>query len=107
VHNFSFPDGSSPDLGLVERFIALTSTSPDGFAVHCKAGLGRTGTLIACYILHKHGLAFQNDVRAILGWLRICRPGSVIGIQQKWLVDNSDAIRNIEIGSSAKSVKNK
>jgi len=55
VHNFTFPDGSSPDLKLVERFLTLTSSSPDSFAIHCKAGLGRTGTLIACYILNKHG----------------------------------------------------
>jgi cell division cycle 14 len=55
VHNFYFPDGSAPDLKLVERFLSLTSRSSDAFAVHCKAGLGRTGTLIACYILNKHG----------------------------------------------------
>jgi cell division cycle 14 len=95
VHNFYFPDGSAPDLPLVERFLNLTSLNGDGFAVHCKAGLGRTGTLIACYILNKHGSAFGNDAKAVLGWLRICRPGSVIGLQQKWLVDNTDKIINI------------
>jgi cell division cycle 14 len=84
-------------MNLVERFINLTSLSGDSFAVHCKAGLGRTGTLIACYILKKHGSAFGNDAKAVLGWLRICRPGSVIGLQQKWLVDNTDKIRNIEL----------
>ena len=98
VHNFFFPDGSAPEIGLVERFLNLTSLlSGEGFAVHCKAGLGRTGTLIACYILNRHGSAFGNDPKAVLGWLRICRPGSVIGLQQKWLVDNTDKIINIEL----------
>lgn len=47
-------------------------------AVHCRAGLGRTGTLIAAYIMNKYGF----EARALIGWLRIARPGSVIGIQQ-------------------------
>jgi cell division cycle 14 len=45
-------------------------------AVHCRAGLGRTGTLIGCFIMHKYGFS----ARALIGWMRIARPGSVIGI---------------------------
>ena len=87
----------------MERFLSLTSSS-ESFAVHCKAGLGRTGTLIACHILNKHGNAFSNDSKAILGWLRLCRPGSVIGLQQKWLVDNAEKIRNLEVTRSVKVI---
>ncbi len=46
--------------------------------MHCKAGLGRTGTLIACYMM-KH---FQMTAAECIAWLRIVRPGSVIGPQQ-------------------------
>ena len=45
------------------------------------AGLGRTGSLIGCYMM-KH---FRFTAAEIIAWLRICRPGSIIGGQQQWL----------------------
>jgi len=47
------------------------------------AGLGRTGTLIACFIM-KH---FKFTAAEAIAWIRICRPGSVIGPQQEFLVE--------------------
>ena len=49
--------------------------------MHCKDGLGRTGTLIAIYMMLSHGFT----ARDAMGWLRIMRPGSVIGAQQRYL----------------------
>jgi hypothetical protein len=45
------------------------------------AGLGRTGTLIGCYIM-KH---YHFTARETIAWIRMCRPGSIIGHQQQWL----------------------
>ena len=45
------------------------------------AGLGRTGTLIACYMM-KH---YRMTAHESIAWLRICRPGCVIGHQQTWV----------------------
>jgi len=44
-------------------------------AVHCKAGLGRTGTLIGLWAM-KH---YRFPAADFIGWIRICRPGSILG----------------------------
>ena len=53
-------------------------------AIHCKAGLGRTGSLIAAYAM-KH---YRFPADAFIGYIRICRPGSVLGPQQQFLCVN-------------------
>lgn len=55
----------------------------EAMAVHCKAGLGRTGTCIGAYLM-KH---YRLTAREVIGWMRICRPGMVIGPQQHFLAD--------------------
>ena len=51
-------------------------------AVHCKAGLGRTGTLIGLYAM-KH---YKFPAAAFIGWIRLARPGSILGPQQYYLI---------------------
>lgn len=75
-----FLDGSTPPLEIRERFLSLIE-GPDVIALHCKAGLGRTGTLAGCYMIKNYGFTAHE----VIGWIRICRPGSVIGPQQKYL----------------------
>lgn len=90
-HDLFFIDGSCPSEDILQRFlnIAESRLKPEFgskeiggvLAIHCKAGLGRTGTLIAAYIM-KH---YRWTASQIISWLRICRPGSVIGPQQIYL----------------------
>ncbi len=44
----------------------------------CETGLGKTGTIIGCYMIKKYGFT----AREAISWIRLCRPGSVAGPQQ-------------------------
>ncbi|XP_071952211.1 dual specificity protein phosphatase CDC14A-like isoform X2 [Antedon mediterranea] len=80
-HDLFFIDGSVPSDAIVQRFLSISENADGAIAVHCKAGLGRTGTLIGCYMM-KH---YRFTAAEAIAWLRICRPGSVIGPQQHFM----------------------
>ena len=76
-----FTDGSTPSEEIIEKFLTTVEKEKNAIAVHCKAGLGRTGSLIAAYAM-KH---YKFPAEAFIGYIRICRPGSVLGPQQQFL----------------------
>lgn len=76
-----FVDGSTPSNQIMKQFLDICDNAKGAIAVHCKAGLGRTGTLIACYMMKN----YKFTAAECIAWIRICRPGSIIGQQQQWL----------------------
>ena len=74
-------DGSIPSNDILQAFLRACEATPGAIAVHCKAGLGRTGTCIGCYLM-KH---YRFTAAEAIGWIRVCRPGSIIGPQQHFL----------------------
>lgn len=83
-YDLHFPDGTCPNETIMQKFFEVVETTTNGaVAVHCKAGLGRTGVLIGAYLMKHFGFTAPEAT----GWLRICRPGSVIGVQHQFLVD--------------------
>jgi len=79
-----YPDGSNPPESILQKFLKVCEGEKGAIAVHCKAGLGRTGSCIGCYMMKHHGMTAAQAI----GWMRIARPGSVIGPQQHFLQEN-------------------
>jgi atypical dual specificity phosphatase len=67
VYHFPIQDMQAPELDAVEKLTALIDRkikSGNCLAVHCKAGLGRTGTVIASYFV-KSGMTPLEATRKI------------------------------------------
>ncbi|EIE26795.1 cell division cycle protein 14, partial [Coccomyxa subellipsoidea C-169] len=82
MHELFFSDGSCPSEKILQTFLHIAETENGALAVHCKAGLGRTGVLICAYMMKHYGFTPEEA----MGYIRICRPGSVIGPQQNFLI---------------------
>mmetsp|Transcript_67730 Transcript_67730/g.189005 ORF Transcript_67730/g.189005 Transcript_67730/m.189005 type:complete len:427 (+) Transcript_67730:1-1281(+) len=54
-------------------------TGSQAVAIHCKCGFGRS-VMVACYLAAK---AYNLPGRALLGWVRLARPGAVNTPQQE------------------------
>ncbi|XP_026230486.1 cell division cycle 14Aa [Anabas testudineus] len=87
-HDLFFLDGTTPSDLIIRRFLHVCESTEGAVAVHCKAGLGRTGTLIGCYLM-KH---YRFTAAEAIAWIRICRPGSIIGPQQNFLEEKQHSL---------------
>lgn len=80
-YDLYFVDGGNPTDAILNQWMEICENEPGAVGVHCKAGLGRTGVLNACYLM-KHYRVTANE---LIAWFRTCRPGTVIGPQQQFI----------------------
>ena len=69
------PDMTPPGLDLLMQTVGFMQehlTQGGAIAVHCTAGIGRTGTVLAAYLV-ANGLTAEEAIRAV----RTRRPGSI------------------------------
>jgi len=79
-------DFAAPTPRQVERgvdAIVGALAAGEAAAVHCGGGLGRTGTLLACYLASREGLGAGEAI----GRVRSLRPGSVETLAQVQAVE--------------------
>ena len=70
------------DGGRGAHVVDVDAHAGEAVALHCMAGLGRTGTLAGLLLMRDYGFS----AREAIAWCRLCRPGMVIGPQQGFLL---------------------
>ena len=69
-------DLSAPDMDKIDEtvdFIQERIKNDEPIMVHCAAGIGRTGTILACYLVKYQNMSAKNAIEKV----RKERPGSI------------------------------
>jgi len=70
------------DLGSAVDFIHRRITNNEPVMVHCLAGLGRTGTILACYLVKYQKMSADEAIQKV----REERPGSIQSYPQEEII---------------------
>ncbi|GLV39855.1 cell division cycle 14 [Carabus blaptoides fortunei] len=87
----------APSVKQIQQFIDVcekANLEGESVGVHCRMGLGRTGVMAACYLVHFYG---QSPERAIIN-VRLMRPGSVeTQSQERAVMRYHDHLRGLHV----------
>lgn len=79
------PDLTAPDIDQIDAavdFIHQKITNDEAVMVHCAAGMGRAGTILACYFVKYHKISAKKAIEKI----RKERPGSIQSEAQEFAI---------------------
>jgi atypical dual specificity phosphatase len=76
IHYIPIEDFQAPTLNQIEKFLEICDDALEagkGVAVHCRGGNGRTGTMLAAFLIRQQ----QLDAETAVDEVRRMRPGAV------------------------------
>ncbi|KAG9283038.1 dual specificity protein phosphatase 23a [Astyanax mexicanus] len=76
LHHIPIVDFTPPSLAQIQSFLSIvedSSSRGEGVGVHCMHGHGRTGTMLACYLVKTRNISGLEAIEEI----RKLRPGSI------------------------------
>ncbi|XP_005799278.1 dual specificity protein phosphatase 23 [Xiphophorus maculatus] len=76
LHHIKIADFTPPSPGQIDQFLSIVegaNSKGEGVAVHCMHGHGRTGTMLACYLVKNRKMSGADAIAEI----RRMRPGSI------------------------------
>jgi cell division cycle 14 len=81
VHELKLEVAKIPSAAEIEKFLEICDGEDGVIGVHCTGGRGRTATMIGVWMMRRQGWSARDAI----AWLRIVRPGSILGNQQEFL----------------------
>lgn len=63
VHQIAISDFCPPSLAQIQEFISIVDNANGAVGVHCAMGCGRTGTMLACYLVAKEGYTADDAIK--------------------------------------------